>query len=96
MILAFHAGVTLVDIVGRLVFLAVTTPLFAIALLAYLRLRNRKTLLLTTGFGLFFFHAVISIPELFLLNYDVALNEGWHLLIDSIALILIFLGVLKE
>ena len=96
MVLAFHSGVTLLGIAARLAFLVVTALLFAIALLTYLRLRNQKTLLLTVGFGLFFVHGVISIPELFFLNYDVAFTDSLHLLIDATALILIFLGVLKE
>jgi hypothetical protein len=82
--------------VGRIVFVIVTAIIFAIALMAYIRLRNRKTLLLSIGFGLFFSHGVLSIAELFLFTFNIDFTEGWHLLLDSAALMFILVGALKD
>jgi hypothetical protein len=81
---------------ARIVFIVVTSVIFSIALLTYSRLRNKKTLLLTIGFGLFFIHGLISIPELFIRIYNIDFTESMHLLIDAAALLFILLGVLKE
>jgi len=82
--------------VGRTVFIIVTAIIFIIALLAYLRLRTRKSLLLTTGVGLFFVHGVLGVVELFLLIFNHNFTEGWHLLLDAVALIFILVGTLKD
>ncbi len=82
--------------VGRVVFLIVTTIIFVIALLAYLRLRNRKTLLLGVGFGLFFAHGLIGIAELLSSTFNYDFTEGWHLLLDAAALLVILIGTLKD
>lgn len=82
--------------VGRIVFVIVTAIIFAIALLAYIRLRNRKTLLLTVGFGLFFSHGVLAIAELFIFSLNMSFTESWHLLLDSVALLFILVGALKD
>lgn len=83
-------------ILSRVIFVIVTTVIFAISLLTYKRLRNKKTLLLTVGFGLFFVHGLISIPEIFNQAYNVAFTDSLHLLIDAIALLFIVLGVLQD
>jgi hypothetical protein len=90
------AIVTVIDIAARVVFLVVTTVIFGIALLTYSRLRNRKTQLLAVGFGLFFVHGLISIPELLFYSYNIEFTDSLHLLIDAVALLIILLGVLKE
>ncbi len=82
--------------IGRTVFIIVTAIIFIIALLAYLRLRTRKSLLLTTGFGLFFAHGVLGVVELFVLVFNVDFTEGWHLLLDAVALTFILAGTLKD
>jgi len=82
--------------VGRTVFIIVTTIIFIIALLAYLRLRSRKSLLLTTGFGLFFVHGMLGILELFVLAFNHDFTEGMHLLLDAVALTFILIGTLKD
>ena len=82
--------------IGRIVFIVVTTIIFIIALLAYLRLRTRKSLLLTAGFGLFFVHGIIGITELLVLSFNSEFTEGWHLLVDAVALIFILVGTLKD
>ena len=50
---------------ARIVFIVVTTVIFSISLLTLVRLRNKK-LFTNSGFGLFFAHGLISIPELFI------------------------------
>jgi hypothetical protein len=70
--------------------------IFAIALIAYVRLRNRKTLLLTVGFGLFFTHGVLSVAELFIFSLNMDFTEGGHLLLDSAALLFILIGALRD
>lgn len=86
----------IIDIVVRVGLMAATTLLFGIVLLAYLRLRSRKMLLISVGFGVFFVHALITIPELFSDAYRLVLDENMHLLIHFVALIFILLGTLKD
>lgn len=90
------AIIILIAAVARLAFVIVTTIIFLIALLSYSRLRNRKMLLLTIGFGLFFVHGLISIPELFSIVYNKDFTDSLHLLMDSVALLFILLGALKD
>jgi len=73
-----------------------TTFLFAIVFLAYLRLKNRKMLLISVGFGIFWVHALITIPEIISDAYHIALDENMHLLIHFVALIFVLLGILKD
>ena len=88
--------VGIVDIVIRVALVVPTAFLFLIVFQAYLRLKNRKMLLMSIGFGVFFAHALLSIPELFIESYDVLLSEEAHLIINLIALIFILLGTLKD
>jgi hypothetical protein len=81
---------------ARIVFIVVTTVIFSIALLTFSRLRNKKTLLLTVGFGLFFAHGLLSIPELLSSTYNKEFTDSWHLLLDAIALLFILYGALKD
>lgn len=82
--------------IARIMFITVTTITFAIALLSYSRFRNRKTALLTVGFGLFFVHGMISIPELFNQTYNILFTENLHLVIDAIAVLFLLVGTLTE
>lgn len=82
------------DIVLRISLVIATGILFTIVFAAYLRLKNRKLLFLSTGFGIFFVHALIYIPELFGLAYTI--GENTHLIIHLVALLLILLGTLKD
>lgn len=82
------------DIALRIVLVVATGILFTIVFAAYLRLRNRKLLFVSTGFGIFFAHAVVYIPELFVpIN---ALDENTHLVIHLVALVFILLGTFKD
>ena len=89
-----HIG--LFEVAVRVGLVVATTILFAIVSLAYLRLRNSKMLLISVGFGVFFVHALITLPELINDAYAIALNEEFHLLIPLIGLIFILLGILKD
>jgi hypothetical protein len=82
--------------VARIAFVVVTTVTFVIALLAFLRLRNKKTALLMAGFGLFFAHGLLSIPELLSSPYNIDFTDSWHLLLDTVAILLILVGALKD
>lgn len=83
-------------IASRVIFVIVTTIVFAISLLTYKRLRNRKMQLLTIGFGLFFVHGIISIPEIFNQAYNIAFTDSLHLLIDAVAILFILIGILRD
>jgi len=86
-------AVELLDLVVRVGLVLATTFLFGIVFLTYLRVRNRKLLFLSAGFGVFFVHAVITIPELF---YNFVINENTHLVIHLLALTIILFGTLKD
>ena len=87
-------GLPIFDILLRVILVIATGILFTIVFAAYLRLRNRKLLFISTGFGIFFAHAVIYVPELFGPTY--ALDENTHLVIHIVALVFILLGTLKD
>ena len=87
--------IVLLDIVVRVGLVIATTVLFSIIFAAYLRLRNRKLLLISIGFGVFFVHAIITIPELFF-SLGYMIDENTHLLFHSVGLFFILLGILKD
>ena len=84
----------LLDIALRISLVIATGILFTIVFVAYLRLKNRKLLFLSTGFGIFFVHALIYIPELFGPTYTI--GENTHLVVHLVALLFILLGTLKD
>jgi hypothetical protein len=84
----------ILDIALRISLVIATGILFTIVFVAYLRLKNRKLLFLSTGFGIFFVHALIYIPELFGDTYNI--GENTHLIIHLVALLFILLGTLKD
>lgn len=87
--------IELLDIVIRAGLVVATAILFSIIFAAYLRLRNRKLLLISLGFGVFFIHAIITVPELFLgIGYNI--DENTHLLIHLVGLFFILVGILKD
>lgn len=86
----------LVAYIARIAFIVITTVTFAIALLTLSRLRNKKTTILAVGFGLFFAHGLISIPELFSRTYNIEFTDSWHLLLDAIAILIILIGILQD
>lgn len=87
-------SVGILDITIRIVLVVATAFLFAVILAAYIRLKNRKLLFISIGFGIFFVHALIYIPELFAPGFVV--SENAHLLIHLVALVFIVVGILKD
>lgn len=87
-------SVEILDVIIRIVLVIATAFLFAIVFAAYLRLKNRKLLFISIGFGIFFVHALIYVPELFAPGF--LLGENAHLLIHLVALIFIVVGILKD
>jgi hypothetical protein len=86
----------ILDVIVRVALVLATAFLFGIVALTYLRLRNRKMLLIFIGFAIFFVHALIALPELVNETYHIALDENMHLLIHLIGLVFIMLGILKD
>lgn len=84
----------LFDIALRIILVIATGILFTLVFAAYLRLRNRRLLFLSAGFGIFFAHALVYLPALFGPTYDI--GENTHLIIHLVALGFILLGTLKE
>ena len=89
-----HIGI--LEIVLRVGLTLATSFLFGIMFLGYWRTRTRKMLFVTSGFAVFFVHALITVPELFSDTYQIAMSENVHLLIHLIALVLIAIGILKD
>lgn len=85
----------LIDVVVRVGLVIATAVLFSIIFASYLRLRNRKLLFISVGFGVFFVHAIITIPELFF-GIGYMIDENTHLLIHLMGLFFILLGILKD
>ncbi len=82
------------DVAIRIILVVATVILFGIVFLAYMRLKNRKLLFISAGFGVFFIHALIYLPEMFGPSYVISQNA--HLLIHLIALFFILVGTLKD
>ncbi|MGD0979445.1 MAG: hypothetical protein ABR962_09935 [Candidatus Bathyarchaeia archaeon] len=85
----------ILDFVVRIGLVLSTGFLFGI-FLTYHRLKNLKMLLITVGFGIFFVHALITVPELFNEAYAVVMTENVHFLYNLIGLVFILLGILKD
>ncbi len=88
-------SVEVIDVIIRVGFVLATAILFGIVFLTYLRLKNRKMLLISVGFGVFFVHALITLPEL-ISSFNFVITENTHLLIHVIALTFILIGTLKD
>jgi hypothetical protein len=88
-------AIELIDVVIRIGLVIATAVLFSIIFAAYLRLKNRKLLLISIGFGVFFAHAILTIPELFF-GIGYMIDENTHLLIHLVGLFFILLGMLKD
>lgn len=91
-----NMSIGILDIIIRLGLTLATGFLFGIMFLGYWRTRTRKMLFITAGFGVFFVHASLYIPELFSSAYQIAMSENVHLLIHLIALVLIAIGILVD
>jgi len=89
-----HIGV--LEVAARVGLVLATGFLFGIIFLAYRRLKNRRMLLISAGFGVFFMHGLISLPELVNDAWAIALNEEMHLFIPLVGLVFILLGILQD
>ena len=83
----------ILDLVIRVGLVIATAFLFLIVFSAYVRVRNRKLLYISVGFGIFFIHGLLTIPELFT---SFMISEDLHLLIHLVALSFILFGILKD
>jgi hypothetical protein len=88
--------IALLDVIVRVGLVLATTFLFGIVALAYRRMKSRKMLFILIGFGVFFVHAIIALPELVNDAYAIPLGENSHLLLHLIGLIFILLGILQD
>ena len=86
----------MIEMVIGISLIATTALLFAIVLLAYLRMRNARMLLITLGFGTFFIAAILHLPEIFSEEFSLMLPENVFLFLQLIGLIFIAVGVLKD
>ena len=88
-------SIGLLDVVIRIGLLTATAFLFGLVFLAYVNLRNRRLLFISVGFGIFFAHALLTLPELFYGSAYI-IEENVHLLIHFVALAFILVGTLKD
>jgi hypothetical protein len=86
----------MIDMLIRVGLIVATVFLFSIVFLAYLRMRNRKMLFISLGFGTFLVNALIHIPELISKDFSVMFSENVFLLIELIGMLFIAIGLLKE
>jgi uncharacterized membrane protein YhfC len=86
-------SIELIDAIIRVSLVIATSILFGIIFLSYQRVKNRKLLFISIGFGVFFIHALLTIPELFNVY---TIDENTHLLTHLIGLMFILFGTLKD
>jgi len=86
-------AVELIDVVIRVLLVLATGFLFGIIFVAYLRVKNRKLLLISIGFLIFFIQYVATIPELY---FNFVIDENLHMALHLVALVFILIGILKD
>jgi hypothetical protein len=86
----------MLDMVIRVGLIVATAFLFSIIFLAYLRMKNRKMLLISLGFATFLVNALLHIPELISEDYGALFSENVFLFIHLVGLIFIAIGILKD
>jgi len=86
--------ITLFDIVIRILLIVATTSLFGIVLIAYLRMKTTKLLLILLGFGFHVIYALLGIAEIF--GPPIIIEENIHLLLHLLALVFLLVGILKD
>ncbi len=92
--LAKTVGVFLIDLTLRTLMISGITVLYAMIFAAYLRLKNRKLLFISTGFGVFWVLSFLLVAELFV--PWLSLNDDLRMLGNLIALAFILFGILKD
>ncbi len=85
---------SVIDLVIRIILVTVAAILFGVIVLTYNRIRNRKLLFISIGFGILLIHSLITIPEL-LLNM-VVINVNLDITLDTITLVFVLIGILKD
>jgi hypothetical protein len=86
----------MVEMIISVGLIVATSFLFAIVLLAYIRMRNSKMLFFSLGFGTFFVGAILHLPEIFIEEYGLMLSENVMLFFQLVGLLFITIGVLKD
>lgn len=86
----------MLDMIIRIGLIFATAFLFSVVFLAYLRMKNRKMLLISFGFAAFLFSALLHIPELINEDYGSIFPENLFLSIQLIGLLFIAIGILKD
>ncbi len=85
---------SVIDLIIRIILVTVAAILFGVIVLTYNRIRNRKLLFISIGFGILLIHSLITIPEL-LLN-AVVINVNLDITLDTITLVFVLIGILKD
>jgi hypothetical protein len=86
----------LIDAILRIGLTAATGFLFVIILLSYLRIRNTRLLFIATGFGIFFIHALLYMPDIMFQSFTIEFTENLHIALNLVALLLIAVGIIRE
>ena len=91
----------IIGIAVRVAEIIVTTALLVILLMTYIRAQknripNDKLLFITIGFGVFFIHALLAVPEIFSNNYQLPFDDNWYGLLIVIGLVFILYGTLRR
>ena len=86
----------MLDILLRIALVAATTFLFGVILLAYLRIKTTKLLLITLGFAVFLLHSLLFMPQIMFQSITIQLTDNIHIAFNLIALALITLGIIRE
>ena len=85
---------SILDLVIRIVLVIAAAILFSLVVLTYNRIRNRKLLFISLGFGILLIHAFLTIPELMLNIVIISVNTD--ITLDVITLVLVLIGILKD
>ena len=86
----------MISMVISIALIAATGVLFAIVFLAYLRMRNRRMLFFSAGFGTLFLGAILHLPQILIEEYSSIITDNVLLLLQLIGLVLIAIGILKD
>lgn len=86
--------ISLIEVMIRILLIAATSAVFGIVFVTYLRLRSKRMLFISTGFGFILVYALTAIPEIF--DQPVVIDENIHLLLHLVSLLFILLGILKD
>ena len=80
----------------RIALIVATGFLFLIVLVAYVRMRSTRLLLITAGFAEFFVNALLYMPEIIDQSISLVLSDNLHIAFNLIALVLIAIGIVSE